>query len=51
MWAVIVLAYLATFLAAFVVRVSFVERVDGLVLLEMFLEEFEASLPCDVVHG
>ena len=46
------MAYLPTFLAAFLVRIGFVERVDRLVFLEMFLEELEAGLPCDVrVHG
>ena len=41
------MAYLATLLTALVVRVDFVERVDRLVLLEMLLEEFEASFLCN----
>lgn len=47
------MAHLATSLTALVVRVSFVKRVHGLISLEMFLKELEASLPCDVreVHG
>jgi hypothetical protein len=50
--AVVGWAYLAAFLAAVCIRVCFVERVDGLVSLEVFLKEFETGLPCDCArHG
>lgn len=43
--------YLATFLTALVIRVSFIERVDWLVSLEVLLKEFEASLLCERGHS
>ena len=44
--------YLATSLAAVLIRVGFIKRIGWLVLLEMFLEELEAGLLRDVGgHG
>ena len=39
--------YLATSLAAVLICVGFIERIDWFVSLEVFLEELEAGLPCD----
>ena len=44
--------YLATSLAAVLIRVGFIERIGWFVPLEMLLEELEAGLLCDVGgHG
>ena len=44
-------SYPASLLLAFLIRVFFVERISGRVLLQMLFKDFETSFTCYIFHG